>query len=476
MIKNTRQRTEDRGLKTGDRIQRTENGKKLSSDFCLLTSGAWRWMFSLLIFFLYLPASAWGGNVSVRAAVESREVYLGEPFIFQIQVEGKARPGKPDLSALSQDFFVEDRGSQQNNSTSITIVNGRMQRIVKRGYIFSYRLTPRRAGTLKIPPLPVKVGGTVFNTQSLSVHVRLPGESKDFKLWMSLSRQKAYVGELLTLKIIWYIGKNVEQFRFDVPFLRNNPDFKFAEPQVPGNQTGKYFKIPLAGKTVTARQGEGMLKGRSFTTLSFAKIVIPQKSGAFKLSPARVFCRVPQGYRRSRPGAFSFNNNFFGFGEQKVYKRYLVSSNTLSLTVLDLPARGKPPDFSGLVGKYKIVTSAAPTEVKVGDPITLTMKISASSDLKMVPPPDLNRQKGFPRRFKVPREISFGKVEGKVKVFTRTIRARNDKVTEIPPVKLDYFNPENGRYEVAMSAPIPLTVQRTKVITLANAEGINNTP
>ena len=222
----------------------------------------WRWLFPLLIFLLYLSPSALGGDISVRAAVGSREVCLGEPFIFRIEVEGNVRPGKPDLSALAKDFFVEDRGSQQNNSTSITVVNGRMQRITKRGYIFSYSLTPRRAGTLKIPPLPVPVGSAIFNTQTLSINVRMPGESEDFKLRMSLSRQRAYVGEPLTLTIIWYIGKNVAGFRFDLPFLRNNPDFKFAEPQLKSNQPGKYFKIPVAGKEVIARQGEGVLKGQ----------------------------------------------------------------------------------------------------------------------------------------------------------------------------------------------------------------------
>ncbi len=469
MIKDREQKTEDRG-------QRTKNGKKLTSDFSLLSSGAWRWGLLLLIFLLYLPKSAFGEDIRVGAAVGSQEVYVGEPFLFQVQIEGNDRPGKPDLSALSGNFFVEEQGGQQNSSTSITIINGRMQRVVKKGYVFSYRLTPRRAGTLKIPPLPVKVGRTVFNTQPLSINALPPEKSEDFKLRMSLSKEKAYVGEPLILKITWYIGKNVKKFQFNVPFLQDNPDFEFTSPQVKLDQSKKYFKIPVDGKEIIAQQGQGIFKGRSFTTLSFAKVVIPKRSGTFELSQAQVFCQVQEGYREHRQGFFNFDEDLFNFGPEKVYKKYVVPSNTLSLTVLPLPAEGRPPNFTGLVGKYHIVTSAVPTEVKVGDPITLTMKISGPSYLQGIPSPDLNRQEEFQSRFKVPKEISAGKVEDKVKVFTQTIRARNEKVTEIPPVEISYFNPETGRYEIARSRPIPLIVHRTKVITIANAEGIGGMP
>ena len=434
----------------------------------------WRQALLIAIFLFYHTVSVSPQSISVRAAVKSREVYVGESFLFQIQVKESDAPSKPDLSPLSSNFFVEELGGQQNNSESITIINGQMERKVRRGYIFSYRLTPRRAGTLKIPSLSVKVEGAVFPTQSISIKALAPEETEDFKLRMSLSKQKAYVGESIALKITWFIGKNVDEFRFGVPFLQDNPDFDFDNPQVDIDQSKKYFRIPVAGEEVIAQQGQGTLEGRRFTTVSFAKIVIPKRSGTFKLSEARVFCQVLEGYQRRKRG-FS-DDNFFGFGRQRVYRRYVVPSNTLSLTVLDLPVQGRPPTFTGLVGKYRIVTSAVPTEVKVGDPITLTMRISGPVYLKTVPPPDLNQQEGLATRFKIPKEISSGKLEDDIKVFTQTIRARDETVTEIPPVELNYFNPENGRYEVASGEPIPLTVQRTQVITLADAEGIIGAP
>src|SRR6516162_9933180 len=44
------------------------------------------------------------------------------------------------------------------------------------------------------------------------------------------------------------------------------------------------------------------------------------------------------------------------------------------------PVAGRPADFSGLVGFFRISTSASPTEVRVEDPLTLTVRITGDPD------------------------------------------------------------------------------------------------
>jgi len=63
--------------------------------------------------------------LSADAVVERSSVFVGEPFIFQIQVSGSENPEKPDLSEIT-DFIVEYHGGQVNSSRSVTIINGRM--------------------------------------------------------------------------------------------------------------------------------------------------------------------------------------------------------------------------------------------------------------------------------------------------------------------------------------------------------------
>ncbi|CAN0594168.1 unnamed protein product, partial [Laminaria digitata] len=50
-----------------------------------------------------------------------------------------------------------------------------------------------------------------------------------------------------------------------------------------------------------------------------------------------------------------------------------------------------------------------------------------------------------------------------------TIRALDDRVTEIPSIRLSSFNPDLGTYKAYNSDPIPLKVKSVKEVTLADA-------
>ena len=63
--------------------------------------------------------------------------------------------------------------------------------------------------------------------------------------------------------------------------------------------------------------------------------------------------------------------------------------------------------------------------------------------------------------FKIPEEMAPGEIKDRVKVFTQTVRAKHPDVKEIPEIELPYFNTETGKYEVARSDAIPLSVLET---------------
>jgi len=411
---------------------------------------------------------------SVQAAVESSEVFQNEQFLFQIQVSGTDEPDKPDLAGLT-DFAVEELGGRANNSSSVSIVNGRATRRVSRGYIFSYRLTPKRTGALIIPAIQVSVKGMRARTRAIPVTVRKPAETADFKLRVRLSKPECYVGEPVTLTVTWYIGKQPEGIEFNLPILKH-PGLKIPEPDLSG--VGPRTQVwELDGVRVVPNQGRGELGGKTYTTITFSLIVIPKQAGRLNVPPSTVACKVLTGYknpqRRRQPGGFGgfFDDPFFGRGRQAVYRRIVVPSNPLILTVRELPAAGRPQNFAGHVGEYRIEVSATPTEVNVGDPITLAIKLAGPDYLEDVAPPPFHQQPEFVRNFKVPKEMAPGKVEGRAKLFTQTIRATHADVKEIPPVELPYFDTRRRQYGVAASQPIPLAVKATKVLTAQDAEG-----
>jgi len=423
--------------------------------------------------FVLLAAAAFAQEVSVQVAVESKDVYLGQPFIFQIQIQGDDAPETPDLSALT-DFAVEALGGRRNNSQSMTIVNGRVTQSVSRGYIFSYRLTAKRAGRLTVPGVPIKAGGQIYHTQPVAITSREPQQSDDFKLHVAFSKERCYVGEPVPLTITWYISKDVRNFTFAVPVLEDNR-FTAVDSDQLHDPNVEYFRVPLGSSETLAVKGQGELEGRTYATLTFQRILMPKEAGIFEFPPATVAFEALVGYERPRLGRSLlddfFSDDFFSMGRQGVYRNLVTPSDPTRLEVLALPNEGRPANFSGLVGRFRIEADASPREVNVGDPITLTIRVKGSDYLAGVELPPLQDQPGLAKHFKIPREMASGKMEGNAKTFTQTVRAMDSNITEIPPIELSYFDSESGRYQVARSDAIPLTVRATRVITAEDAEG-----
>ena len=429
----------------------------------------------ILIMLMTIGAAAAAQEITVQAYVESETVYMGETFVYQIVVDGADNATPPDASAFGPDFTAQFLGGQNSSSQSISFVNGKMDRQVQRRYIMQFNLAPKRKGRLTIPAVPVTVKGRTFNANALVIGVDTPVETQDFKLRMSLSRSSCYVGEPVILTVTWYIGRDVEEFVFSMPVLGSG-DFAIETPEVKIDQNKRYFRIPIGGQEVIAEKGTGTLDGRNFATIGFSKVLFPKRAGTLAIPQTSVQCAAVSGNLRGRDMINDFfNDNFFG-ARRGAMKKYVVPSNGLSLAVKELPREGKPANFAGLVGEYKISASASPLDVSVGDPITLKVTLSGPDYLGNVDLPPLTDQTELATYFKIPDERADGKVAGKTKVFTQTIRAKNESVKEIPPITLSYFDSKKGRYESVSTGAIPIVVHSTKIVTAVDAEGVSSGP
>ena len=419
------------------------------------------------------PAAALADDgIRVIAIVESRDVYVGESFLMQISVDGSSDAEAPDMTKI-EGFAVEYMSGSNNSSQSISIVNGRVERNVRKGFVFTYKLVPQRVGRLTIPSIDVKVEGTTFRTVPITISVKRPEETEDFKLRIRLSRESCFVGEPVLLTVTWYLRRDVQDFEFTAPLLSSDA-FSFEAPEVKIDPAKKYFRVPLAGSEVIAEKSRGMLDGESYATLEFSIAVIPRRSGTFAIPEFIVACESGTGMRSRR----DVINDFFGddvFGKWRgSLRKYVVPSNALSLGVKALPIEGRPAGFSGHVGQYRISTAAEPVEVNIGDPITLNVILEGPDYLGLVDLPSLAGQEELAANFKIPDERAPGKIEGRRKIFTQTIRARNDQVERIPPVSLVYFDTAREQYVTAVSDPIPIAVRKTRIVTAGDAEGIDS--
>lgn len=409
--------------------------------------------------------------LTAELAVAQREVYVGEPFLVEVVVDGDDSPEQPSLAKIDG-FRVEERGGQAQNSTSVTIINGRIDRQVKRGYVFRYLLIAERTGRLTIPALTVRGDGATATTRPVSIAVRTPEETDDFKLRLSLSKREVYVGEPVTLTAHWYIGDEVKDFTFSMPLLTDDRLVVIDDdPRVDPARKDEFITVQLGRRQAIGRKERTMLDGQQFLTVSFRKVLIPKEPGRIKL-PQTLVSLVTSGPVRSRSvwDDFFSGTDVFNRG-RRTTRRIVVPANELAIAAKELPSAGKPARYSGLVGEFSLSASATPTSVSVGEPLTLEVRVQGPRYLGNVLLPPLAEQPSIARDFRVPADRATGLVENGAKVFTQKLRAMHSGVNEVPPIELPYFDPVAGKYAVARSEPIPLDVTGTNIITARDAEG-----
>ncbi len=410
--------------------------------------------------------SAHAQQAGVTAQVDKNEVALGEPLLLTLDVEGADAIQPPDLSRL-EGFAVQYNGGQRNSGTSVTIVNGQMSRVVRRGYVMQYRLTPQRKGELSIPSISVEIDGAAFSTEPISIHVGEPQQTNESKFDVTLSKTQCYAGEPVVLTATWYFASSARNVTFSMPVLE---DKRLLQEDMPLDPHAKHpIEVEIGSVRVVGEQGQVQINGRVYGALRFQRVIIPPEPGEYRFSPATAAAELLTNERRPRSPFDDFFND--AFSEGGTYRTYVATSEPLALTVLPLPAEGRPDNFTGLVGEYAISASARPTEANVGDPITLSVHLSGPEFLGRAELPSLEKQPEFTAQFQIPKDHSPGVIENGVKTFTQTIRPMNAEITAIPPIRISFFDTKTGTYQTAETAPIPITVHPAKVLTAEDVEG-----
>ena len=404
-------------------------------------------------------------SIAVQAAVERTEVFVGEPLRFRIVVSGSDRVTAPDPAGIAG-FTVRTLGAGPNNSEIVTTINGRTTRQVNRGYVLNYQLIAGSPGELTIPSLTLQVDGQPQSTRAIAVRVRAPQRVEGYRLELTLEREQVWAGEPVLLTTTWMWNSELGPERMHSlshPLLDHAAGNRLSyEHPPPAASQGDPVRLPVAGREVQWQRGQTRIDGERFTTLSFATMLLPERPGRLHVASATVVFEGVAGYRRVR--------DFFGRTvRQPVRQRFVVPSNEVSLIVKALPESGRPAEFSGLVGRFEIAAQAAPLEVKVGDPVALTVTITGSGDLRRLQAPDLSRMSGF-REFRVSAD-SVPAVTPEQATVRHTLRALHHEVEAIPAVRISVFDAERGGYTELASEPIPLTVHPTREVTLLDVEG-----
>ncbi len=397
-------------------------------------------------------APAQADEITARATVGQSRIPVNSVTQLQITVTGTQQAEAPDVSL--DGFDVRYLGP----STSVSIVNG----VVSSSVTHVYTLLPQREGTFTLGPLDIRAGGRTVQTQPITIEVvpasaapasdsdddRQPEGRPQLRLELAVDKTRASVNEAIPARVQLLIGQA-----------------RVRDIELPALTADGFLVKPFGQPT----QSSVVIDGESWTLLEFDTTLVPIRSGTLTLGPARLQCQVslrrPPRHRAVGPLGEDPFEEFFGrnallddfFG---TLDPVAVTANSMTIEVLPLPDEGKPPEFTGAVGRFTFDVQAVPTDVAAGEPVTLTMTVSGQGNFDTVAAP---RVPVDPQRLKPYEPKARPADQGHTKVFEQVLIPLDPSVQEIPAIRFSFFDPSTGRYETVAKGPIPLHVRPASV-------------
>jgi hypothetical protein len=387
--------------------------------------------------------AARGAEPSVSASLSQNVAAVGESVQLHVKIGGaRAEPTQPQVAVEGLDI----RYLGPSSSTSMRIENGRVTNESHVIHIFSVR--PQREGTFQIPALAVNVDGRQYRTEPLTLRVEKGAGNQagtpraPASLEIVIPKTTAYVGEMIPVEIRLSVDSRVRW-----------------QPQSMPDLSGEGF---TKQKMPEPRQEHGRKDGREMDVLVFRTAIAPSKAGKLQLGPVEVpyVALVPRAQRNRQRSLFDlFDDGTFGdpfFGEQQQFR---ARADAVELDVKPLPAAGRPPAFSGAVGRFKFNAEGSPRQVKVGDPVTMKLTVSGRGNFDRIEAPtllDADGWRAYPpsASFKAEDDLS---ISG-TKTFEMAVIPEVKK-NATPQFEFSYFDPEKGSYATLKSEPASLTVQ-----------------
>jgi len=391
-----------------------------------------------------MPSAA-RGAVQVVAELSTTNATLEEQVTLVVRVSGAREVEAPRIARAATMEIRQVAGPSR--SESVMIVNGRATQWLE--FRWEYRLTPMRTGRLRLPTIRVRADGEDYQAQALELvvgrsetgpYLIVESEAGDaevfveqplratLRIWIRAYRQRD--GLALNAESLWSLVD------------REETDF------------GPFDKPRYVG---TRARDDGRGGSASYHLFETDGILWPEQPGPLQLGSVRVTMNYPKWIAR----------DFFGSLRLQDSRRITARPEPLAVTVLPIPTQDRPPGFNGAVGEYRLTASARPTEVSVGEPITLTLTITGTGRLERVAAPPLAQVPELAADFRVPDEPLAGTVDGRSKSFVQTLRAKHADVRRIPPIPLVYFNPLSRRFETAAADPISIRVKAANRLSLS---------
>jgi hypothetical protein len=389
---------------------------------------SWLLILGLIITFcLTWPQSVQGQENPIEASVNRTILATDELVVLIVTVvDDSAQQPRPLLPRLDGLAVVD-----LDIATDVDLVNGQIRTEV----VYTYRLQPRRTGSLTIPPVSVKIDEETYKTAPISIKVTqgaapapAPGlavnpddvsppadiEGEDFYIEAVVDLPTPYQGQQLIYTFRFYQALQIyRKPQFEPPLLT-----EFDTMGLPVQE----YNIDVAGRT--------------YLVTEIRTALFPKDSGNITIGPARLML----------PG--------------NIYEEPLeLYTDPIEIGVRSLPDN-PPTGFDGAVGQYNIEAWFSPDVALVNQPATLYVAVSGIGNIGELPElvwPEIDGWQAYNSLTSLTTAMEKNVMTG-TRVYERVMVPAMIGEFVIPAVEFVYFDPISGEYRTISTEPLSAKV------------------
>jgi len=421
--------------------------------------------------------------------LDKRQIYEGESIHYRITVNNVADPPVPDLSHFEQ-FNVVLSGQQDINFSSVSIINGRRTERVRRGRQFDYRLTPQSSGSLMIPAPQATIDGQKISGNSVEIQVVPPAIQDLVLLDYSVDRTSVYPMQPFTVTLL----VSVRELPEGVPDRGQDPLTVQSQPpalSIPWFDDSQLTDDlqPTRGwrqilETHISRRGHGFQINGIGSGSAFS--LFENRAAGFHPAPTQVTKKDLEGndanyfqyeFKREfaalKAGDVALGGiTFKGAVANDIQRSRLQASDvyavapSITVRVKTVPDDGQPESYIGAVGDFQVQARLNPTNVRVGDPMTLTLTLTGQGTLEDARPPNIDQLAAVADRFRTYEATE--ETIGNARRFTYSLRPLSGEVTEFPEIPVSWFDVNDEQYITQTTDSIPIEVEEAEALNTAD--------
>jgi len=308
----------------------------------------------------------------------------------------------------------------------------------------TYNIFPQKAGTYTIGPYELDFQGEHLTIPATTFEVRAPnGKASTATNEMifariDLPKKSPTIHQVFDITLSLYFLPNIQLTR-EISLIGGFPESGFILGNFEEMQT---IREEVDGQLYTLRRFRA--RARALT------------AGTFTLEPALRVNIVDRNAKQSHDPFSGFFNDPF---RRQASTPLRIAAPPSQITIRPIPKEGRPADYTGAVGHFQFSMDVRPRELKVGEPITVTLSLRGTGNIAAAIPPsyqDSDRFKAYEAR--QAGDIPDRAAERGSKTFEQVVIPRTDALKELPALQFSFYNPEALRYETTSAGPFPLTV------------------